>query len=73
MFKAVINSTAMRSQLRRMFDAPLARLAGVAFVALAMMSIEYDEVIAPGVSRLSEACAAAAHGVSRKLATSFAL
>jgi hypothetical protein len=58
----------LRRRLRGLFDTPMRLLAGAAFMTLAMAAIEYDEYIAPGVSRLSDAWTMAATDFSRKLA-----
>lgn len=65
--------TDVKYQTRRLLDAQWVRFAGAAFVALAMMSIEYEEVIAPGLSRVSGAWASATLDIGRKLASSLAL
>lgn len=65
--------TDVKFQMRRVLDAQWVRLAGAAFVALAMMSIEYEEVIAPSLSRATDAWSAATLDIGRKLASSFAL
>ncbi len=57
--------------LRRAFDAPWRALVGIAFVAMAMASIQYDERIAPGVNRLSDGWSSVAD-FGRRL-TSFTL
>ncbi|HVV32845.1 MAG TPA: hypothetical protein VHC73_06430 [Vitreimonas sp.] len=45
----------VRETLANVFNTHLRWWAGAAFVALAMLSIQYEEVIAPGVSRISDA------------------
>lgn len=62
----------LKSEMSRVFDAHLRALAGLAFMALALAAIEYEEVIAPEMSRLSDGWSHAAEGFSRKL-TSFTL
>ena len=44
-----------REALDRAINAHLRNWIGAAFVALAMLSIQYQEVIAPNVSRISDA------------------
>lgn len=61
-----------RQKLRGVFDAQFRLWAGAAFMALALVSIQYEEIIAPGVGRLSDAWGSAASDVGRKL-TSFSL
>jgi hypothetical protein len=58
----------MKEQLRNLFDAQWRTCAGAAFMALAMVAIQYDEVIAPGVSRVSDAWSGAATDLSRRVA-----
>jgi hypothetical protein len=58
----------LKDQLRGLFNTQLRLLAGAAFMTVAMAAIEYDEYIAPGVSRLSDAWTMAATDFSRKLA-----
>jgi hypothetical protein len=62
----------MKQKLRYAWDAQVRVWAGAAFVALAMASIQYEEVIAPGVDRLSDSWSTAATDFSRRL-TSFTL
>lgn len=58
----------VREQLRNVFDAQWRAWAGAAFMALAMVAIEYDEVIAPGVSKVSDVWSSAATDLSRRVA-----
>lgn len=67
-----LNLSGLGNGVRGLFDAQWRVLAGVAFVALAMVAIEYDEFIAPGVNRISDAWGAVASDLGRKMA-SFAL
>ena len=62
----------VRETLRTLFDAHWRALAGAAFMTLALVSIEYDEFVAPEVSRISDGWATAATDFSRRL-TSFSL
>ena len=68
-----VDWTDVRHHIRRLLDAQWVRLAGAAFVALAMVSIEYEEVIAPGLSRVSGAWSTATIDIGRRLAASLAL
>lgn len=49
----------LKQRLRTFRDAQYRFWAGAAFVVLAMASIQYEEVIAPGVSRVSDALSGA--------------
>ena len=71
MFRTVIDLDEAKQKVRRLFNAQWRVLAGVAFMALAMAAIQYDEVIAPEVARLSDGWSTVAD-FSRKL-TSFTL
>ena len=73
MFGIVIDWPDVKRQLRQAFGVLWAGFAGIAFMAMAMVSIEYEEVIAPGVSRISGACSAAAQDFGRKLSSTLAL
>ena len=55
MFSIATGISDVRTTMRRVFNAHWRVCAGAAFVALALVSIEYDEVFAPGMSRLSDA------------------
>ena len=70
MFGSLLND--MRETLRSTFDTQYRVWAGLAFMALAMAAIQYDEVVAPRVSGLSEGFGSIASDMSRKL-TSFTL
>lgn len=59
----------LKSTLRGLFDRQLRLWAGMAFMALAMASIQYDEIIAPGVGRISDAWNSAATDLGRTLAS----
>lgn len=65
----MFNLGGLKDQMRGAFDTQLRFWAGVAFTALALAAIEYEEVIAPNVSRVSDACGAVATDFSRKLAS----
>jgi hypothetical protein len=58
----------VKATLRRLGDAQLRLWAGMAFMVLAMASIQYDENIAPGVTRISDAWNSAATDLGRSLA-----
>ncbi|MGE0740648.1 MAG: hypothetical protein AB7O98_04835 [Hyphomonadaceae bacterium] len=72
MFGYVIDLSGFRSQMRRVADAQWRRFAGLAFMIVAMAAIEYDEFIAPEMSRLSDTWGGVATDLGRKL-TSFTL
>lgn len=59
----------MRLQAARAFSAQYRAIAGALFLGVALASIGYDEVVAPGMSRLSDAWGAAATDFSRKLSS----
>lgn len=65
--------TDVKHQTRHMVSAHFARMAGVAFAALAMVSIEYEEVIAPSLSRVSDAWSSVTIDIGRKVVSSLAL
>jgi len=58
----------VKATLRSLCDRQFRLWAGMAFMALAMASIQYDEIIAPGVGRISEALNAATADLGRSLA-----
>jgi hypothetical protein len=72
MFGFMIDWPDAKERLRNALDAHWRRWAGAAFMALAMFAIEYEEIIQPGVDRLSGAWGSAASELGRKL-TSLAL
>jgi hypothetical protein len=55
MISFVLDIGDMRDALTNIINAHVRTWAGAAFVALAMLSIQYEEVIAPGMSRISHA------------------
>ena len=59
----------LKATLRGLFNTQFRLWAGMAFVALAMASIQYDERIAPGVGRISDAWNSAASDLGRTLAS----
>jgi len=65
----VIDLSDMKSWLARAADAQWRVLAGCAFMVLAMASIQYDELIAPEVSRVSDGWSTVATDLSRKVAS----
>ena len=69
MFSTAIELSEAKQKLRRLFDAQWRVLAGVAFVALAMAAIQYEEVIAPEVARLSDGWSTVATDFGRKLSS----
>lgn len=52
---------------RRAFDTQWRAMAGLAFMCLAMAAIQYDEIIAPEVARLSDGWSSVATDLGRKL------
>ncbi len=72
MFAYLFDTTELKQGLRQTFDRQFRRWAGLAFMALAMVSIQYDEVIAPEVSRLSDNWSTVATDFSKRL-SSFSL
>jgi hypothetical protein len=72
MFGYVIDLSGMRQSLRRAFNAQWRAWGGLAFMALAMVAIQYDEIIAPEVARLSDGWSTTAADFSKRL-TSFTL
>jgi len=69
MFRYFFDITEAKQVLRRMRDAQWRALAGLAFMALAMAAIEYEEIIAPELSRLSAGWSTVATDFSRRLAS----
>lgn len=62
----------LKQQVQSVFDAQVRLWAGAAFMAAALAAIQYDEIIAPELSRVSDAWTNAAGDFSRRL-TSFTL
>ncbi len=58
----------VKGALRELCDAQFRLWAGMAFMVLAMASIQYDEVIAPGVGRISNAWTSATTDLGRSIA-----
>ena len=69
MFGYVIDLSGVKSWLREMGDAHWRALGGLAFMIIAMAAIQYDEHIAPEVSRISDGWSTAATDFSRKVAS----
>lgn len=69
MFAYLFDTTELKQSLRHLFDRQFRRWAGLAFMALAMASIQYDEVIAPEVHRLSDNWSTVATDFSKRLAS----
>ncbi|GIK49963.1 MAG: hypothetical protein KJZ75_02010 [Hyphomonadaceae bacterium] len=69
MFGYVIDLSGVRSWLRDFADAQWRMLGGLAFMIIAIAAIQYDELVAPEVSRLSDSWSSAATDFSRKLAS----
>jgi hypothetical protein len=59
----------LKAMLRSLCDTQFRLWAGMAFMVLAMASIQYDERIAPGVGRISDAWNTAASDLGRSLAS----
>jgi hypothetical protein len=59
----------IRRAMRRMFNAHWRVCAGAAFVALALVAIEYDEVFAPEIGRLSDAWSNVAGDFGRRISS----
>lgn len=58
----------MKATFRSLFDTQFRLWAGMAFMTLAMASIQYDEIIAPSVGRISNAWSSATTDLGRSLA-----
>lgn len=69
MFGYVIDLSGVRSLAQRVLDAQWRTYAGLAFMALAMVAIQYDEIIAPEVTRISDAMGGVAADFNRRLAS----
>lgn len=69
MFGFAIGLHDVRERFRRVFNAQWRAWAGAAFVALALASIEYDEVVAPGMNRLSGAWSNVAADFGRRFSS----
>lgn len=59
----------MRQTLRQLYQTQFRMLAGLAFMLAAMAAIEYDEIIAPEMNRISDAWGSVATDFSRRLAS----
>lgn len=70
MFSSVLSD--MKQTMRSAWHSQYRVWAGLAFMALAMVSIQYDEVLAPKVHGLSDGFGAIASDMGRRL-TSFTL
>lgn len=62
----------MKQTMRSIWNAQYRVWAGLAFMALALVAIQYDEVLAPKVSGFSDGFGAIASDMSRRI-TSFTL
>lgn len=69
MFGYVIDLSSVRASMRRVADAQWRMLGGLAFMIIAMAAIQYDELIAPEVHRLSDGFATATTDFRSKLAS----
>lgn len=59
----------IREGVRSAFDAQVRIWGGLAFMALAMVAIQYDEVVAPKVSGFSDGIGSVATDMSRRLSS----
>lgn len=59
----------LKATLRSLGNTQFRFWAGIAFMALALASIQYDEIIVPGVGRISQAWNSAASDFTRSLAS----
>ena len=59
----------LKRNMRSIFDAQWGALAGVGFMVLAMAAIQYDERLAPELTRLNDGFSHVATDFSRKLAS----
>lgn len=62
-----INFTDVRRDFQAFADAQVRVWAGLAFMVLAMAAIQYEEIIAPEVSRISDTFGSAATDMGRRL------
>ncbi len=68
MFGYVIDLSRFFNWIEGVIDAQWRRCAGLAFMALAIVAIQYDEIIVPSMERASDAWSSVTGDVSRKLA-----
>jgi hypothetical protein len=59
----------VRETLKAALDAQVRIFAGIAFMALAMVAIQYDEIVAPKFHGLSDGIGSVATDMSRRLAS----
>lgn len=69
MFGFMFDLNDWKERFRDACAAPVRALAGAAFVAAALVSIEYDEVVQPGVDRISNVWGSVATDLGRKLSS----
>lgn len=67
MFGSIVSD--MRQALHALLGAQARVWGGLAFMAMAMMAIQYDEIIAPEVHRLSDGVSAVASDMRSRLAS----
>ena len=67
MFKIALSE--LKQNFRTVLDAHWRGLAGLAFMVLAMASIQYDERLAPELNRLNDGFSHAATNFSNKLSS----
>lgn len=67
-----IHASDLKTKLRQLFDTQFRLWAGGAFMALALVAIQYEEVIAPTLGEITQGFDAMAADFGRKL-TSFTL
>lgn len=72
MFGYVFDLSGVKQAMQNAVDVSIRVLGGYAFVVLAAASIQYDEIIAPEVARLSDGWSTTASDFSKRL-TSFTL
>ncbi|MBC7767305.1 MAG: hypothetical protein H7124_00810 [Phycisphaerales bacterium] len=69
MFGYNIDLSGVKSRLRVLANAQWRMLGGLAFMILAMAAIQYDELVAPEVNRLSDGWSTAATDFRSRLAS----
>ena len=69
MIAYLFDTAELKHNVRSAFDKQWRMWAGLVFMALAIFAIQYDEVIAPEVNRLSDNWSTVATDFSRKLAS----
>ncbi len=67
MFGLILND--MKEALQSALDAPLRLCVGFAFALMAMVAIQYDEIVAPKVHGFSDGIGSVATDMSRRLSS----